>query len=250
MPLKVIGGVLIVIVTLLLLAAAIILVAPPASPVHRWLNEMLAIDNQQVLWFVTRSSGMIAYLLMWLSTVWGLAISNKILSPVLQGIFSFDFHEVLSLLAIGFTVLHIGVLLFDPYLPFSLTQILVPFVSTYRSPWVAIGIIGFYLMLLVSVTFYLRRRIGQKAFRAIHFASYLSYVGVTLHSVFTGTDSVLPAAQWMYVATALVVIFMTVYRIVISIVDKREKLDPNIPHHIPHNRWDKKVKILRYKRGE
>ena len=222
-PLKIIAGVFIAILALVTLALILLVTAPQASPIHQWLNGMLAIDSVQVLWFITRSSGIIAFLLMWLSTVWGLAISNKILSPILQAIFSFDFHEVLSLLAIGFTVLHIGVLLFDPYLPFSLTQILVPFVSTYRSPWVAIGIIGFYLMLLVSATFYLRRQIGQKAFRAIHFASYLSYVSITLHSLFTGTDSVLPAAQLMYAGTALVVIFMTIYRIVISILDKREK---------------------------
>ena len=98
-----------------------------------------------------------------------------------------------------------------------------PFVSTYRSPWVAIGIIGFYLMLLVSVTFYLRRQIGQKAFRAIHFASYLSYVGVTLHSLYTGTDSALPAGQWLYAGTALLVIFMTVYRILMALQDSRAK---------------------------
>jgi predicted ferric reductase len=222
-PLKVITGGFIVIILLGIAALALLLVGPQSSPVHQWLNEVLAIDSQQVLWFVTRSSGIIAFLLLWLSTVWGLAISNKILSPVLQGIFAFDFHEILSLLAIGFTLLHIGVLLFDSYLPFSLTQILVPFVSTYRAPWVGIGIIGFYLMLLVSVTFYLRRQIGQKAFHAIHFASYLSYIGVTLHSLFTGTDSALPAAQWMYAGTALVVIFMTVYRTTMAILEKREK---------------------------
>jgi predicted ferric reductase len=222
-PLKIVAGIFITIMVLILLALVLIAVAPQTSPVHQWLNTLLAIDSQQVLWFVTRSSGIIAFLLLWLSTVWGLVISNKILSPVLQGIFSFDFHEVLSLLAIGFTVLHIGVLLFDSFLPFSLVQILVPFASTYRDPWVGIGIIGFYLMLLVSVTFYMRRQIGQKAFRAIHFVSYVSYVGVTLHSIFTGTDSVLPAAQVMYAGTALVVVFMTVYRIVISTLDKREK---------------------------
>ena len=222
-PLKVIGSVLIAIGVLVVVALVLLLTGPLAGVTHQWLNALLAVDSVEALWYVTRASGIIAFLLLWLSTVWGLAVSNKILSPVLQGIFSFDFHEILSLLAIGFTMLHMGVLLFDAYMPYSLTQILVPFTSTYRSGWIGIGVIGFYLMLLVSVTFYLRRLIGQQTFKALHYLSYASYLGVTLHSIFSGSDTALPATQLMYAGTFLVVVFMTVYHIVLSSKNRRDK---------------------------
>ncbi len=220
---RVIAGLGLGVVALTAAGLGLAVAGPTNSPVHQALNALFAIDSVQALWYVTRASGIIAFLLLWLSTVWGLAVSNRILSPVLQAIFSFDFHEVLSLLAIGFTVLHMGVLLFDPYLPFTLTQILVPGISQYRNAWVGIGIVGFYLMLLVSLTFYTRRFTGHKTFKVLHYLSYASYLAVTLHSIFAGTDSVLPAALLMYAGTFLVVVFMTVYHVVLAIQDRREK---------------------------
>src|SRR5574341_31672 len=131
----------------------------------KWLFET---DSVQVWWYITRASGLVAYILLWLSTAWGLAISSKIFDPHLLRNYTYDFHEFLSLLAIGFLVIHLSVLTLDHYLPFSVTQVLVPFTSTYRPLWVGIGVIAFYLTLLVSVTFYLRRYIGVRAFRLIH----------------------------------------------------------------------------------
>jgi len=60
---------------------------------------------------------------------------------------------------------------------------------------VGLGVIGFYLILLVTVTFYIRSRIGMKAFRAIHLLSLVAYRGAVIHGFFSGTDSSLLAAQ-------------------------------------------------------
>jgi methionine sulfoxide reductase heme-binding subunit len=122
-----------------------------------------------------------------------------------------DFHEYISLLALGFVVLHVTVLLFDQYLPFTLAQILVPFMSTYRPLWIGLGVIGAYLSLLVTVTFYLRKSIGQKLFKSIHTLSIFAYLGVILHAFFAGSDSSLVAVQLIYLSTFLVVVFLTVY---------------------------------------
>ncbi len=181
------------------------------APLSRAFGSLFALDSVQGLWYVTRAAGLIAYLLLWLSTVWGLAVSSKIFDPLLHRAFTYDMHQFISLLAIGFTVLHVAVLVGDKYLPFTLAQILIPFIDPYRPLWVGIGVIGLYLTLLVTVTFYLRRWIGQKTFRAIHLFSFLGYAGVTVHGLMAGTDSVLPSVQIMYAGTALVVIFLTIF---------------------------------------
>src|SRR6185369_232404 len=108
-------------------------------------------------------------------------------------------------------IVHVVVLLFDKYLPFSVLQLLVPFTGTYRPLWVGLGIISFYFLLLVTFTFYLRPKIGAKAFRSIHVLSLVSYLGTTLHGLFAGTDSALPVTMLMYVGTFLVVVFLTAY---------------------------------------
>jgi predicted ferric reductase len=204
----------------------VVIVAGGYSPldfVRNLFDQLFAASSVQALWYVTRAAGLISFLLLWLSTVWGLAVSNKILDPVLHRAFTYDFHQFLSLLAIGFMILHVVVLLADQYLPFSVAQVLMPFAAPYRPLWVGIGTIGLYLTLLVSITFYIRRRIGQKAFRAIHMASYLAFIAAALHGLFAGTDSPLVTVQVMYIVTTLSVVFLTVYRIVMSAQAKRQR---------------------------
>ncbi|HLO18097.1 MAG TPA: hypothetical protein VK206_24915 [Anaerolineales bacterium] len=187
------------------------------------LQSLFATNSVQIWWYVTRASGLTGYFLLWLSMVWGFAIPTGIVRPVLENIFTYDFHEHLSLLGLGFVIVHVAVLLFDKYLPFSLLQLLVPFIDTYRPLWVGLGIISFYILLLVTFTFYLRQRIGGKAFRAIHTLSLVSYLGTTLHGLFAGTDSGLPITMLLYVGTFLIVIFLTVYWLVMRTFGKNDE---------------------------
>ena len=208
---------------LVLLAAALVVLVsvltgvPPAALVGRMLNALFALDSVQALWYVTRAAGLAAYLLLWLSTVWGLVIPSKFFDPWLPGALAYDLHEFLSLLSIGFVALHVVVLLGDRYLPFTLAGILVPFAASYRPVWVGVGIIGMYLMLLVSITFYFRRRIGAATFRAIHLASFGAYVAAAQHGLMAGTDSPLAATRLMYAGTSLAVVFLTVYWIMLLV---------------------------------
>jgi predicted ferric reductase len=197
----------------------VVIVAGGYSPldfIRNIFDQLFAASSVQAMWYVTRAAGLMSYLLLWLSTVWGLAVSNKIFDPVLHRAFTYDFHQFLSLLAIGFIILHIVVLLADQYLPFSVAQVLVPFAAPYRPVWVGIGTIGLYLTLLVSITFYIRKWIGQKAFRMIHLVSYIAFLAAALHGLFAGTDSPLITVRVMYLSTTLVVVFLTVYRIILS----------------------------------
>jgi predicted ferric reductase len=181
------------------------------------LDGVFALSTVQLMWYITRASGLMAYVLLWLSTAWGLAVSSKIFDRLLHRTFTYDYHQVLSLLSVGFLLLHMGVLLFDRYMPYSVSQLLVPFISPYRPLWVGVGVIAFYLIVLVTVTFYFRGRIGMRAFRVIHMLSLLGYLGGLAHSVFAGTDSVLPATQLFYIGTFLVTVFLLAYWVLIAL---------------------------------
>ena len=141
----------------------------------------------------------------------GLAVPSKILDRLLHRSVTYDFHQFISLLSLGFIALHIGALLFDRYLPYSLAEVLIPFLSTYRPLWVTLGIIGMYLCVLVTVTYYIRSKIGMKAFRAIHGFSLVAYLGITLHGLFAGTDSSLVSVLGLYLGTFLITVFLTAY---------------------------------------
>lgn len=175
------------------------------------INDFLALDSVHIWWYVTRASGLMGFLLFWLSTVWGFAVSSKIFDSFLERMFTYDFHEQLSLLSLGFVILHALVLLVEKVEPLSLAEILVPFISAYRPFWTGIGIIAFYLTLLVTVTFYIRKWISMKTFRVIHYLSIAAYFGSLLHSIYDGTDTVLTWVQWMYGGTTLITVFFLVY---------------------------------------
>ena len=212
---------------LLLLVAGLVgsayLHSPAGSQADAFLNWLFAANSVQTMWYITRASGLIAFVLIWLSMVWGLGVSSKIFDVLLHGTFTYDFHQYISLLAIGFTLLHMGVLLFDGFMPYSIFQILIPFISPYRPFWIGVGVIGFYLMLLVTVTFYMRTKIGMKTFRSIHLFSLISYFAITLHSFMSGSDSSLPSVMVLYVVTFLITLFLIIYWLIMAAQKNLEK---------------------------
>jgi len=205
-----------------IIVVALLIPTPAGQTLTKTLNWLFALDSVQIWWYVTRSSGIIAYLLLWFSTVLGLAVTSKFLDNLLHRVFTYDFHQYISWLAIAFTVVHVAVLMLDRFLPYSVWQVLIPFISPYRPFWIGIGVLAFYITLLVTVTFYLRNRIGSRAFRTIHILSLIGYLGVTLHGYYGGTDTPLPAMKLLYDSTALVVIFFTIYWLVLLALRKAE----------------------------
>lgn len=215
-------GLIALVASLYVVVLVILWLAQPqgAQPIAGAVGALFAIDTVQTWWYVTRAAGLTSYILLWLSTVWGMAIPTKILSPAVEGTYSYDFHEFLSLLGLGFVLLHVIVLALDKYLPFSIWQLLIPFINSYRPLWVGLGIIGFYLFLLVTLTFYMRQSIGTRTFRSIHMLSLFGYLGATLHGLFAGTDSALAVTKLLYGGTFLVVVFLTAYWLVLKALAK------------------------------
>ena len=187
------------------------------------LSNLFAIDSLQFWWYLTRAAGLMGYFLIWLSTAWGLVVSSKILDPIMDRGFTYDFHEYFSLLGLGFIAIHVIVLMADKYLPYTIWQVLIPFLSPYRPFWVGIGVIALYLSLLVTITFYLKAKIGMAAFRKIHYLSLVAYLGATLHGLYAGTDSVLPIANLLYKGTFLITLFLVAYMVVLMYFRKQEE---------------------------
>jgi sulfoxide reductase heme-binding subunit YedZ len=208
------GWIVLVLVGLFTGALVLLYNSPFGAGLHPIINRLFALNSVQSMWYLTRAAGITAYLLLWFSTALGLAVASKILDTLLHRTFTFDFHEFISLLALGFLGLHIFVLMADKYLPYTLAQVFIPFLSPYRPLWVGIGVIAMYLSLLVTVTFYIRQKISMKTFRAIHVFSLVAYLGATVHGFFSGTDSSLPVAMLMYFSTFLVIVFLMVYWLV------------------------------------
>ena len=174
-------------------------------------------STPQAFWFLSRSSALVAYLLLWLSMCLGLMITNKLARLWPGGPVAFDLHQHTSLLGVAFALFHGLILLGDHYLNASFLQVVFPFgLAGYQPFWVGLGQVGFYLMAVVAFSFYVRKQITPRFWRSVHFLSFVSFVFALLHGITTGTDSTTAWAQVFYWSTGGVFLFLLTYRILMS----------------------------------
>jgi sulfoxide reductase heme-binding subunit YedZ len=167
-------------------------------------------DN--VFWYLSRTAGLTAYVLLTLNVCLGLMVRTRALDWLLARWRAFDLHQFTALLALAFVLLHVLSLLGDQFVGFSVTQLFVPFASSYRPVSVAIGILAFYVMGGIIASFYLRRLIGHSAWRAIHYLTFAVFVLALAHGIFAGSDTGQAWAAPLYCGSGGLIAALTVWR--------------------------------------
>jgi predicted ferric reductase len=173
--------------------------------------------NPKAYWYLSRGAGFVALGLLWLSMMLGIGVTNK-MARLWPGVPpAMAIHEYTGLLGLFFVAFHALILLGDQYSKYRLVQLLIPFGSVqYRPTWVALGQLGFYAWLIIALTFYVRRVIGRKTWRVIHYASFICYLGALIHGLMSGTDTAANWAQNFYWITGGSLLFILIYRILAS----------------------------------
>ena len=169
--------------------------------------------GSKAYWYMARAGGVLSYILLWLATCWGMMMSSKIIKGLVDVPVAYALHEYLPILGVVFAALHAVVLLGDSYIAFKPWQILVPFASPYKPFWTGLGVLAFYLSIALIASFYVRKRIGQKTWRALHYTSYLAFLIALLHGVMAGSDSGTTAMRVLYLVTGAVSVFLLLYRL-------------------------------------
>jgi hypothetical protein len=181
----------------------------------------MATQHDALPWFASRVLGFIAYLAIVGSVVYGLLLSTGILDAIAHRPISFALHQDLASVGLGLAGVHGALLGLDRVMPFSPAELAAPFASPYRPLWVGFGQLAFYLSAVVVGSFYVRRRIGQRAWRLLHSVTFVAFIGATAHGVMTGTDTGAPWAWVIYVGCAALVAFLFIYRVALSIGRRR-----------------------------
>ena len=172
----------------------------------------------KVWWFISRATGIVAWALLALAVLRGLALSTRALGRRTPAPWLLDVHRFLGGLAVVFTVVHFVTLSFDPWMTseygYKITHAFIPFASSWKPGPMAWGIVAFYLLLAVELTSLLKKRLPQKVWRGVHLASYPLYAMATIHLLTAGSDTQNPFLRWSVLATVGLVVFFTVYRII------------------------------------
>ena len=151
-------------------------------------------------WYISRVSGLVAFALLYISIFLALTIRLPFLRKIFAPAYALNAHCWIALQATIFVFLHGFVLIFDKFLNFSLKGVFVPFASAYEPLLVALGTIGFYLMILLVITSYGRKYLSYKMWRTIHFFNIGLYFIVVIHALYLGTDLKIPLVQDIFIA--------------------------------------------------
>jgi predicted ferric reductase len=130
----------------------------------------------------------VSLLMLTASVVLGLVTVVRFQHAEWPRFFNYEMHRRISLLAIVFLAVHVLAAILDPFNSLGFAAALVPLTSSYRPVPVALGVVALYLFVALIATSLLRKHIGQRAWRAVHWASYAMWPLALVHGITSGTD--------------------------------------------------------------
>lgn len=198
----------------------LIVVAGTAGDAFGGLARWLGTDSASLPWFGSRLFGFLAYAALTASVVYGLLLSSGILDAIAHRAVSFTLHQELAAIGLSLTAIHGALLGLDTTVPTSVMSIVVPFAGTYRPVWVGLGQLAFFVSVAVYASFWVRRRIGQKRWRLLHYATFLAFAGATAHGLMSGTDTSAGWAVAAYAVAAASVAVLFAYRVLASLTQR------------------------------
>ncbi len=183
-------------------------------------------------WYVARASGILAWLLLSASVIWGLLLSTRLLDRRPSPRWLLDLHRFLGGLAVTFTAIHIAGLVGDNYLHFGAADVLVPFASQWRTMAVALGVVSMWLLAAVEATSLLMRHLPRRLWHRVHLASYGVFWMATLHALLAGTDTRNGLFRLATYAVIVAVVFLSVLR---ALQPKKTRGRAATPARVPAN---------------
>jgi sulfoxide reductase heme-binding subunit YedZ len=182
---------------------------------------MTVLASTSAYWYLTRSTGAVALLLLSATVALGVLDLSRTASARWPRFVVDELHRNLALLTLVFLVLHILTSVLDSFAPISLTAGVIPFVGSYRPFWLGLGTVSFDLLLAVTITSLARRRIGYRGWRAVHWLSYAAWPVALLHGFGTGSDA---KSGWLQLLSAICV--LVVLAAVLARVGSSRELSP------------------------
>jgi methionine sulfoxide reductase heme-binding subunit len=161
----------------------------------------MGVTSSTALWYASRATGVVSLVLLSAVMITGILVNRqgrprgasggrppRSALPGLPRFAVLGLHRNLSLLAVAFVAAHVLTAVADSYVSISLAAAVIPFVSAYEPFWLGLGAVSLDLMAALIVTSLLRRHIGRRTWRAVHWLAYASWPVAVVHSVGSSTD--------------------------------------------------------------
>lgn len=197
-------------------------------------------DSEKFPWYVARAAGILAFVLLTLTSAYGLVISSRAFISRILGADAYELHRSLSFASLFAIVAHVVAFLFDGFIRMTWVEAIVPYrfvrdglvsVSGFdtRLP-VAFGVVAAYLVVVLILTAEFRAKMPPKLWRIVHYASFAAYPLFVAHGFMSGTDSgelwmrVLYVSSVAFIGTLILV--RIVHRTMFPIIRKLRSAKP------------------------
>jgi len=148
----------------------------------------MGITSSTALWYASRATGVVCLVLLSAVMIIGILVNQQGRLPGLPRFAVLGLHRNLSLLAVAFLAAHVLTAVTDSFVSISLAAAVIPFVSAYQPLWLGLGAVSLDLMAAVIVTSLVRRHLGRRTWRAVHWLAYASWPVAVAHSVGSSKD--------------------------------------------------------------
>ena len=81
--------------------------------------------SEQIWWFLTRASGIVAYFLLFAAALWGALLVSRLADSYRRPAWMLDLHSWLGGMSVLLTGVHMGALVADNYVHFAALELLV-----------------------------------------------------------------------------------------------------------------------------
>jgi predicted ferric reductase len=161
-----------------------------------------------VFWLLSRATGLSAFAALSLSVLSGEALRTSVLDFLASNRAIRKLHDVTTPLWLPLGAAHCLTLVLDRTARIQPVDLVVPFGVNY-GPWqVGLGTISLDILVVVTLTSWLRRTMSNGLWQWIHRTSYVAFAALFVHAATSGTDfdaPIVSAIAWSSAAALAVV---------------------------------------------
>ena len=140
--------------------------------------------NALPVWYLMRATGVVSLLLLTLAFALGIATSNRWRPTGSRLYVTTTLHRNAALLAVAFLAVHVVTAVIDVDAGVGLVSVIFPV----GPGWLAVGTLGLDLLAALVLTSLVRRHLGYRLWRAIHWAAYGAWPLAIAHGLGMGSD--------------------------------------------------------------
>lgn len=147
---------------------------------------------------IAASAGTVSFLLIWLTTVTGIALRNGWVGVSVRHSSLHAAHMIGATTGLALGLLHGFAQLAAPVVKVRAVDVVVPFGNRYDPIGIGVGVLGLEIMLAAALSVALQRRLGFTRWRLLHNLNHVAFMLLVAHVLISGSD-VGPPPVWITV---------------------------------------------------